>query len=108
MAEYFPEKPAETATIEEEIEYTNILATALEGRLGHKTTQKLLTRINELLNDDKIKIVQSASDEDASVGHKSIDSSFFGYKSHLAMTDERLISGIEVTTGRSADTVNCQ
>lgn len=104
LAEYFPEKPAETATIAEEIEYTNKLATALEERLEHKTTQKLLARINELLDDDKIKNVQSASDEDASVGHKSVDSSFFGYKSHLAMTDERLISGIEVTTGRSADT----
>lgn len=78
LAEYFPGKPAETATIAEEIEYTNKLVTALEERLEHKTTQKLLARINELLDDDKIKNVQSASDEEASVGHKSVDSSFFG------------------------------
>ena len=27
-----------------------------------------------------------------------------GYKNHLAINDERLITGIEVTTGRAADT----
>ncbi len=53
---------------------------------------------------EKIKSIQSEHDEDATIGHKSIDTNFFGYKSHLAMTDERLISGIEVTTGRSTDT----
>ncbi|MBN2285566.1 MAG: IS1182 family transposase [Tissierellales bacterium] len=103
LAEYFPEKPSETATIEEEIEYTKTLVTALEERLSYKATQKLLSRVKELLDGDKIRSVQSASDEEASVGHKSIDCSFFGYKSHLAMTDERLISAIEVTTGRNSD-----
>jgi transposase len=103
LAEYFPEKPSETATIEEEIEYTKKLVAALETRLNYKVAQKLLTHVKGLLESDKIKSVYSVSDEDASVGHKSVDSSFFGYKSHLAMTDERLISGIEVTTGRSAD-----
>ncbi len=104
LAEQFPDKPAETATLEEEIAYTQELVTAVAERLEHKTPQKLLARITELLEDEKIKRVQSASDEDASVGHKSADSSFFGYKSHLAMTDERLICAVEVTTGRSADT----
>ena len=104
LAEQFPEKPAMTATIEDEIEYTKLLVAALEDKLSRKTTQKLLGRVKELLKDDKIKSIQSEQDEDASVGHKSIDNSFFGYKNHLAMTDERLISGIEVTSGRAADT----
>jgi len=104
LAEYFPEKPSETATIEEEIEYSKSLVAALEKRLNYKATQKLLKRVKDILEDDKIKSIQSANDEDATIGHKSIDSNFFGYKNHLAMTDERLISGIEVTTGRSADT----
>lgn len=103
LAEYFPEKPVETATIEDEIEYTKLLVTALEDKLSYKASQKLLKPVKELLDGDKIKSIQSAIDKDASVGHKSIDNSFFGYKSHLAMTDERLISGIEVTPGRAAD-----
>jgi len=104
LAEYFPEKPPETATIDEEIEYARELVKVLENRLDHKTTQKLLDNVNEILEGDKIKEIQSRFDEDASIGHKSIDSSYFGYKSHLAMTDERMISAIEVTTGRSHDT----
>lgn len=43
------------------------------------------------------------SDEEASTGHKSIDNSFFGYKSHLAMTEERLITDIKVSTGKASD-----
>jgi hypothetical protein len=104
LAEYFPEKPSEIATIDEEIEYTKELAKVLENRLDHKTTQKLLDNINEILKDAKIKEILSRFDEDATIGHKSIDSSYFGYKSHIAMTDERMISAIEVTTGKKADT----
>jgi len=104
LAEYFPEKPTETATIDEEIAYARELTKALEDRLEHKITQKLLSRVNELLAGDKIKSIQSDGDEDATIGHKTADTNFFGYKSHLAMTDERLISAIEVTTGRAADT----
>jgi IS5 family transposase len=104
LAEHFPEKPSETATIDEEIEYTKKLAKVLENRLDHKITQKLLNNVNEILKDNKIKDIQSQFDEDASIGHKSIDSSYFGYKNHIALTDERMISAIEVTTGRKADT----
>jgi IS5 family transposase len=104
LADYFPEKPSETATIDEEIEYTKELAKILETRLTHKTTQKLLDNINVILEDDKIKDIQSQFDEDATIGHKSIDSSYFGYKNHIALTDERMISAIEVTTGKKADT----
>ena len=103
LAENFPEKPSLTSTIEDEIAYTKLLVSALEDKLSYKTTRKLLARVKELLDDDKIKRIQSGSDEDASVGHKSIDNSFFGYKNHLAITDERLISGIEVTSGRASD-----
>jgi len=104
LAEYFPEKPSDVATIDEEIKYTKELAKILEGRLSYKTTQKLLGNINEILEEDKIKEIQSGFDGDATIGHKSIDSSYFGYKSHIAITDERMISAIEVTTGRSHDT----
>ncbi|TCI41200.1 hypothetical protein EVJ27_14130, partial [Exiguobacterium sp. SH3S2] len=34
---------------------------------------------------------------------KSADSSFFGYKHHLAMTEEGIITAVVVTSGEAAD-----
>jgi hypothetical protein len=36
-----------------------------------------------------------SNDKDARIGHKSADSSFFGYKTHLAITEERIITPLE-------------
>lgn len=44
-----------------------------------------------------------SKDEDAKIGHKSADSSFFGYKTHLAMTQERIITAAVVTSGEKGD-----
>jgi hypothetical protein len=40
---------------------------------------------------------------DAKIGHKSTDSSFFGFKTHLAMTEERIITAAVVTSGEKGD-----
>jgi hypothetical protein len=37
------------------------------------------------------------------VGHKTADSSFFGYKTHIAMTEERIITAAVITTGEKSD-----
>ncbi len=37
------------------------------------------------------------------MGHKTADSSFFGYKTHLAMNEERIITGAVITTGEKND-----
>jgi len=65
--------------------------------------RKALSKIVELLEGDKIKEVQSLADEDARCGYKSEHNSFFGYKNHIAMTEERIITGLEVTTGEVSD-----
>ena len=44
-----------------------------------------------------------SKDRDAKTGHKSADSSFFGYKTHLAMTEERIITAAVVTSGEKGD-----
>jgi hypothetical protein len=44
-----------------------------------------------------------SKDKDAKTGHKSADSSFFGYKTHLAMTEERIITAAVVTSGEKGD-----
>ena len=44
-----------------------------------------------------------SKDTDAKIGHKSADSSFFGYKTHLAMSEERIITAAVVTSGEKGD-----
>jgi hypothetical protein len=49
-----------------------------------------------------------SKDRDAKTGHKSAESSFFGYKTHLAMSEERIITAAVVTSGEKGDGLNCQ
>lgn len=58
--------------------------------------------LNETIEDTQSRYTIS-KDEDARTGHKSADSSFFGYKSHLAMTEERIITAAVVTSGDKGD-----
>jgi len=102
----FPEKPTETADLREEIEYSKKLIEVIQGPVlenGTPKAKKAMTKVEELLEGEKIKEIQSAVDEDAKIGHKSEHNSFFGYKTHIAMTEERIITGIEVTTGEAPD-----
>jgi len=106
MKEGFPDKPDERATLEEEIEYTKKLITSIEENITEKTDEKIKKRfkkVKEMLESDKIKEIQSASDEDAKQGYKSEDNDFFGYKNHVAMTKERIVTAIEVTSGEAPD-----
>ena len=61
-----------------------------------------LNLLKETIEDTQENIVMS-KDEDAKIGHKSADSSFFGYKTHLAMTEERIITAAVVTSGEKGD-----
>ncbi|ONI46150.1 hypothetical protein AN641_02470 [Candidatus Epulonipiscioides gigas] len=56
----------------------------------------------ETINDD-LEELQSLADQDARIGHKSTDSSFFGYKTHISMTEERIITAATITTGENPD-----
>ena len=42
-------------------------------------------------------------DKEARVGHKSAETSFLGYKTHIAMSPERIITAATVTTGEKPD-----
>ena len=54
------------------------------------------------MNDTEYEIEYS-KDKDAKVGHKTADTSFFGYKTHIAMTPERIITAATITTGEKHD-----
>jgi len=106
LSEKFPDKPDETAELADEIEYTYRLLESVGAEIlqSEKSTLiELYRRIKELLDTDRIREIRSKDDEDARFGHKTATSTFFGYKSHLAMTEERIITGIKVTHGGESD-----
>ena len=106
LSEKFPEKPSLEAGLEEEIAYTKNLLKALEEGIaacGSGKIQELAREMKELLEDEKIRDIRSKDDKDARFGHKTPTSTFYGYKNHLAMTEERLIAGISVTHGGAPD-----
>lgn len=106
LSEKFPEKPSIEADLSEEIEYTyQLLENVREGveRSENNEIKALYERIRELLDSDRIRQIRSKDDEDARFGHKTPTSAFFGYKTHIAMSEDRIITGIEVTDGSRPD-----
>lgn len=106
LKELFPVKPEDTATLEEEIKYTKELIKNIETKITEKTDKKIVKKyekVKEMLENDKLQEIQSAKDKDAKQGYKSEDNDFFGYKSHVAMTPERIVTGLEITSGEAPD-----
>jgi degenerate transposase len=52
---------------------------------------------------DDLEHLESSVKEQARLDHKSADSSFYGYKEHLPMTDERVIPACVVTSDEKSD-----
>ncbi len=74
--------------IEHELGYTKALLDAVGSNpslAGMPKVKERLNMLKEVLADIEDHYVTS-KDEDARVGHKSEDSSFFGYKTHIAMS----------------------
>lgn len=63
--------------------------------------------LSEIL-DNQIDCYDQSIDPDARIGHKTVNSSFYGYKTHLAMTDERIITAATITSGEAFDGQNFQ
>lgn len=61
-----------------------------------------LNVLKEAVEDFTLELSYS-TDEDARFGHKAEDSSFFGYKTHISMSNERIITAAVVTTGEKND-----
>lgn len=100
LSERFPEKPSIEADLSEEIAYTYELLEKIQGGVeasDNAELKALYNRIKELLDSDRIRQIRSKDDEDARFGHKTPTSTFFGYKTHIAMSDDRIITGIDVT-----------
>lgn len=100
----FPAKNT-SDVLEDEIAYCQKLIDVIESAGSVCELPKIkepLNLLKETIADD-LENLQISQDQDAKVGHKSADSAFFGYKTHLAMTEERIITAAIVTTGEKND-----
>jgi len=104
MKSKFPAK-TKTDVLEDEIAYSQKLIEVIEKEqtlTQYPAVKEHLNLLKETVADD-IEQLKCSKDHDAKVGHKTADSSFFGYKTHLAMSEERIITAAVITTGEKND-----
>lgn len=104
MRDKFPAK-VNNGVLEDEIEYCQKLIAVLksdEELSSYPAVKEKMNLLEETVTDDLEQLALS-KDQDARVGHKTYDTSFFGYKTHLAMTEERIITAATVTSGEKHD-----
>ena len=105
MHDKMPKKRESTGLLEDQLEYTKELLKLLKEDVRFTTIPAINEKINmleETMNDTEYEMEYS-KDKDAKVGHKTADTSFFGYKTHIAMTPERIITAAVVTSGEKHD-----
>lgn len=104
MKERMPQKNLDN-DLEKELAYCKALERLIEkdGVMSSiPSVQEKLSILKETVEDTEENISISR-DLDAKTGHKSAESSFFGYKTHIAMTEERIITAAVVTSGEKGD-----
>ena len=104
IKESLPKKNEDDDLIHE-LDYTKELLDIVSDNVGIAEVPAVKQRINMLKEtlEDIEDHYTTSKDGDARVGHKSEDSSFFGYKTHIAMSDERIITAAVVTSGEKGD-----
>lgn len=68
----------------------------------HPAVSEKVNYLEEMVQDNCVHLKESADDE-ARVGHKSITKAFFGYKTHIAMTEDGIITAAKVSSGEKSD-----
>lgn len=91
--------------LEHELAYTQSLVDKVSEDEILINIPKIKERLNMLKEtlDDIQDHYTTSKDKDARVGHKTRDDHFFGYKSHIAMSPERIITAATVTSGERGD-----
>ena len=100
-----PKKREASGLLEDQIEYSKELLNVLkeDGRFEKlPNIKEQMEYLKETLEDTEIELEYS-KDQDAKIGHKTADTSFFGYKTHIAMTPERIVTAATVTSGEKHD-----
>jgi len=104
LKDQLPAKNTEDS-VENEMTYCKALLDYLEKRQTISSLPKVSEKINVL--KEALEDVQEqrdlSKDQDARIGYKSKEESFFGYKTHIAMSKERIITAAVVTSGEKGD-----
>jgi transposase/IS5 family transposase len=100
--ERMPKKRESSRLLDEQIAYTKELLAVANAEPAAMLARESIDSLAELL-DDVEEQIEFSKDADARTGHKTADTSFFGYKSHLCMTEERIIASVVVTGGEASD-----
>lgn len=91
--------------VENEMTYCKELLDCLEERQTISSLPKVSEKINVL--KEALEDVQEqrdlSKDQDDGIGYKSKEESFLGYKTHIAMSKERIITAAIVTSGEKGD-----
>ena len=98
-------KKNEDNDLEHELSYCGKLEKEIESDEVLRSFPKVKEKLNllkETIEDTQDHYTLS-KDSDARTGHKTGDSSFFGFKTHIAMTEERIITAAVVTSGEKGD-----
>lgn len=104
IKEKLPAKNTEDS-IEKELDYCQQLLDVIQTDETLMSYPKIAEKAN-LLNEfvsDNLEHLPTSIDTDAKTGHKTADTSFFGYKTHIAMTEERIITAAVITSGEKTD-----
>jgi len=91
--------------LDSEIEYTKKLCNIIrkdERLMFYGHIKEGVDYLDELI-DDHMHELELSKDKDAKIGHKQADTNFFGYKTHIAMSDERIITAATITSGEKHD-----
>lgn len=104
MKEKFPTK-TDSNEVNDELHYCRQVISVVESEAQIAVIPAVKEKLNVLKEvvEDYTEHLNYSIDPDARVGHKSSDSSFYGYKTHLAMCDERIITAAVITTGEKSD-----
>jgi transposase len=102
--EHMPQKNTDN-DLEKELAYCKELETRIENEPSISSIPAVKEKLNLLKEtvEDTQENFTLSKDTDAKTGHKSAESSFFGYKTHLAMTEERIITAAVITSGEKGD-----
>jgi transposase len=102
--ELMPQKNTDN-DLEKELAYCKELEKRIENEQSISSIPAVKLKLNLLKEtiEDTQESFTLSKDTDARTGHKTADSSFFGYKTHLAMTEERIITAAVVTSGEKGD-----
>jgi hypothetical protein len=104
MKEKFPSKTTSN-DVNDELNYCRqvITVTETEPQIAEIPAVKEKLNVLKEVVEDYAEQLSYSTDPDARVGHKTADSSFFGFKTHIAISDERIITAAIVTTGEKSD-----